>query len=266
MPYTYNANPQPRAGQGVYGRVPGNINMPNPAGDLGNQLPGLPRLNSAVSNDIYAGLQGQLSPGTLNDLRDFNASWTNSMGLPYNAGIGRTRLGRNIGQSAEALKNQAIGQYNATVPTISGTQTVNPGLQTQIAEQNSLNSAAPDPAAANSHAEQLWRDYMNRMAQGGPAGGIRGGGGGGGASWAMTPNPTAGVGGPNEVVGRSTSPGTVIGGRVFYGNGGAGSDFYGVGESPGGYAGLNENDLYQNFGLTGADFNDLGLTASDLWE
>ncbi len=212
-PAGYVLNPGPRGGNGPFGAVPGNLGLPNPAGDLAHQFPHLNDVNASLSNDIHAGLMGQLSPGTLHDLQDFNAEYGQASGMP-GSGFNISRLGRNIGLSAEQLKNTAINQYNQTIPTISHTQTVTPELQTQIAQQNALNAAAPDPTAAASHAESLYSSYLNGLR--GPAGGTGGGVRNQGAPLGNFMTPT-GAGGPPEQLGLSTGTGTYRGGQQFYG-------------------------------------------------
>ena len=87
---------------------------------------------------------------------------------------------RDLGLTSEALTQQGIRDYNATIPTVSGTQTVSPALQTQIAETNALNAAAPTPALAQNYAQQLYNQYLNAMR--GPGTGTTG-----------RPSPAAGI-------------------------------------------------------------------------
>jgi hypothetical protein len=225
--------------------VPGIIDVPKPAQDLGAQYPNLGRTNAALSSDILAGLQGQLSPGTLRDLQDFNAAQGVASGMPL-SGFNTSRLGRNIGLTAEGLKNTAIGQYNSTIPTISGTQTVNPALQTSISESNAINSSAPDPTAAASHAEQLYQRYLQGLSN--PGGGINRGGGG--APWWAT-NASSGPAAADsmgEVVARGPAGGTVSTG----------------GGAPGFEGGYSGNDILDYYGLSQGDATDMGLTPEDL--
>lgn len=229
--------------------------MPQPARDLQNQLPNLPRINHAISDDIYAGASGHLAPGTLADLQDFNASWATQNGMPSNSGLVRNRLGRNIGLASQALINSAIGQYNSFVPTVSGTQTVNPGLQTQIAEQNSLNNAAPDPTQAGSHAERLFRDYQNRLSGGGGGGGggVSRGGGVSGPSWNPSAGPAAADSQGMIVVNGPQGPqGGTVGNPGFYGSGAgpSGSGYYYAGQS---YGGLTPDELWEDQFWNGTD-------------
>lgn len=223
-PYSYNVNPAPRQGSGIYGRVPGSISLPSPSSDLSARYPNLGRTNAALSSDIYSGLQGQLSPGTLRDLQDFDAAWGIGSGMP-GSGLAINRLGRNIGLTAEQLKNTAIGQYNATLPTISRTQTVTPETQIGLAETNAINASAPDPTAAGSHAEQLYQRYLQGLSGGGRVAGGPGGG------TRQTYDQEAGP----EVVGASTGTGTSYGGQMYYGNNRPGGGTGNQSAQPGGF-------------------------------
>lgn len=203
MPYNYN--PAPRGGQGPFGQVPGVITPPDPAADLARQFPGLARTNAALSRDIIAGLEGQLRPATIAALQDANAAFGIQSGMPgiTPGTFTSNRLGRNIGLKAEDLAQKAIENYNATIPTISKTQTVDPALLYQIALQNSMMGAAPDPGAAARYSESLYNRYLGSMGGGGRMGPSGPGGG------------TRGVGpGPGVVVGPSMGTETV-GGNDF---------------------------------------------------
>lgn len=173
-PSGFNLNPQPTTGNGPFGAVPGQLGLPDPAGDLAHQIPGLSNLNSAASSGILGKLNGQLSPGTLNALKNASAQFGVSSGMPGSGLSSNSFLG-NVAGASEAQQTAGVQQYNSFVPTVSGTQTVNPALQNEIATQNSLNAAAPDPTQAASYAKQLFDQYLSSMRGGG---GNRGPGGG----------------------------------------------------------------------------------------
>lgn len=162
----YNASPTPTRGKGAFGMVPGQINLPNPYGDLSSVYPNLSGANQSVSGNIMAELGGQLSPGTIRQLQDSAAAFGISSGMPGSQFQGYTGL-RNLGLASEALTQQGIKDYNATLPTISSTQTVNPALEAQIAETNSINAAAPDPALAAQEQERLFDKYLSSLMAGG---------------------------------------------------------------------------------------------------
>lgn len=177
-PGGYNLHPTPTSGQGPFGAVPGQLGLPDPAGDLAHQIPGLSNLNSAASSGILGKLRGELSPGTLAALKNASAQYGVSSGMP-GSGLSSNQFLGNVAGASEAQQTEGIHQYNSFVPTVSGTQTVNPALQNEIATQNSLNAAAPDPTAAASYAKSLFDQYLSRMQGGGrsnPGGGTRSGG------------------------------------------------------------------------------------------
>jgi hypothetical protein len=173
--YSYNVNPGTQSGSGAFGSVPGALSLPNPYADLSSVYPNLAGTNAAMSNTISAQLGGQLSPGTLSAMQDYEAQFAAGSGMPgtnarpgtlmYNRGV------RDIGTTAEAQVQAGQKAYNQTIPTISGTQTVSPALQTEIAGQNALNASAPNPTAANSYAQQLYNQYLSQTR--GPGGGTR---------------------------------------------------------------------------------------------
>lgn len=210
----------------MFGQVPGITDLPNPAGDLAGQIPGLAGLNSAASGTIGAKLGGSISPATMNALQNAAATYglTSGMpGLPKN-GLAMNRLFGNIAGFAENQAQQGLADYNSFIPTVSGTQTVNPALQASLSQSNAVNRSAPDPAAAGSHAEGLFNKYLNSLRAGG--GGTRSGGGGVGGGGSGTdalgfPNDRfmsggAGVG-PGEV--SANSLGTSITRSSPYGSG-----------------------------------------------
>lgn len=173
-PYQYNSNPGTQSGSGTFGSVPGAVALPNPAADLSAQYPNLSGTNSALSGDILSKLSGQLSPATLQQLQNASATSAVNNGMPSSASTPGTMPYmaslESLGLNSEAQQQQGIQDYNSTIPTVSGTQTVAPALQAQIGEENAINASAPNPAAANSYAESLYQQYLNSM-KGGPGGG-----------------------------------------------------------------------------------------------
>ncbi len=193
---TYNLNPAPRGGNGAYGAVPGPLGLPDPYGDLKRILPGLDNLNSEAANVILSQLKGELSPETINALTNKAAELGVAGGMP-GAGTWDHLLLGNIAGGTESLQNQGISNYNATIPTVSRTQTVSPELQADIANTNAINAAAPDPAAAASEAERLYNKY--RQSIGGPGGGSVAGGSPAGGTRATTTSGYFPTGGTSNV-------------------------------------------------------------------
>lgn len=180
-------------GGGPFGTRVAPIPMPNPAKDLGAQYPNLAGTNAALSGDIMAQLSGKLSPGTLAAMQDYEASLSAGSGMPGSnvipGTLGYNRGVRDLGLTAEGQVKAGEAAYNSTIPTISRTQTVDPATAANINETNAINLSAPDPAAAQSYAKQLFDEYMTKLR--GPGGGSGGGPGGGTGNFASV------RGGPN---------------------------------------------------------------------
>lgn len=140
----FRVDPGFQGGTGVFGQVPGNLGLPPVAADLGAQLPGLEGMNDAASNDILANLSGNLSPGTQNALQNASAEYGVSSGMP-GSGLNWNSLYGNLANASTQQQQTGLQEYNSTLPTVSGTQTVSPDLQTQIAFQNAVDAASPNP-------------------------------------------------------------------------------------------------------------------------
>lgn len=169
--YTTN-NPAPHSGKGAYGLVPGSVSNPNPFGDLSALYPNLSGANSTISKNIMDELNGQLSPSTINNIRNQAASFGVSSGMPGSQFQGYQGL-TNLGLTTEKLQGQGLQDYLAAITGISKTQTVDPALQNEIATQNSVWNAAPDPAAAAKEQQNLFDEYLKKTMS--PAGGTASG-------------------------------------------------------------------------------------------
>lgn len=177
----FDPAPAPQAGQGPYGKVPGNIGVPNRFGDLASVFPGLGAANSLASGNIMNELRGELSPETVNAIRDEAASFGVSSGMPGSGFSGNRGL-RNLGLSVEGQKQQGLKDYLGAITSISGTQTVSPELQTEIATQNSINRSAPDPEAAAKREQELFDKYLEKLSKS-----SAGSAGGPSATWQSNP-------------------------------------------------------------------------------
>lgn len=161
--------------QNIFGTRPAPIPTPNPFGNLSGVYPNLSGTNSAVSGAIMNELQGNLSPAAIAAIQSAGAARGVSSGMPGSQ-LAVNATARDLGLSTEQLVQHGLGDYASLVPTISGTQTVNPALQTEIAATNAQNAAAPDPSAVESYAENLFNKYLTRMnGPGGGTGAFRGG-------------------------------------------------------------------------------------------
>lgn len=147
-----------------FGSVPGAIGTPNPYGDLGSVYPNLSGTNAAASQAILGELRGQLSPETLANINNAAATYGVTSGMP-GSGLAINKGPRDIGLATEDLQRKGVQDYNATIPTVSGTQTVSPALQTEIADRNSVYAAAPNPRDAQTYAQDLFNKYLATMMQ-----------------------------------------------------------------------------------------------------
>lgn len=158
----YNVTPSPYGYSGTFGGVPGVIGVPNPYQDLSGVYPNLSGTNAAASTALLSELEGQVSPETQALIQDKSAAFGVSSGMPL-SGLSRNQFARNLGLTSEQLQQQGIAQYGSLIPSVSGTQTVNPALQAEIASRNATNLAAPIPAQAQSYAQSLFDKYLNSL-------------------------------------------------------------------------------------------------------
>ncbi len=173
-------NPAPTQGTGTpYGAVPGSLGLPDPFSDLSKVAPGLGGVNKNLLTNLTSNSLGILSPGTRNALQLAASQRGVQSGMGPNSGLSTNDLYGNIAGFSEGLQKQAVQDYSSLIPTISGTQTVNPALQSEIANTNALRGAAPSPTAAANYAKQLFDEYLNKVR--GPGGGTVGGGPAGGS-------------------------------------------------------------------------------------
>ena len=175
----FNLNPSPQSGVGPYGAVPGQLGVPNPAGDLAKQIP-IGALNAGMSRNLISGFAGELPPDVIAQIQDNTASFGVTSGMPQ-SGLSRSRGLRDIGRTSLDQQHWAASTLPGFVQSTSATQTVNPALQHEIALQNAIHAAAPNPAQAAAESERLYNKYLSSMQ------GSRGGGGGGGGNQFQAP-------------------------------------------------------------------------------
>ena|ERR1700677_4074976 len=169
---SYNVNPTPQQGQGAYGAVPGAIGLPqNTFQQVNAAVPGAAGNAQAASGVIGSQLAGTLSQGTQNLLQDKSAAYGVNIGQPGGQ-AGNTLSLQNflgsIGLTSENLANQGVGNYLSFLGGV-GAQQTSPGLAVDVATQNALDAAAPNPAAAAQQQQNFFEQYMSQMMN--PAGG-----------------------------------------------------------------------------------------------
>jgi hypothetical protein len=139
-PAPYNANPSPQGGSGIFGSVPGAVQMPQPFQSLGSVYPNLPQTNTAMSGDILSNLTGQVSPATQTAIYDAGAKFG------INEPINLSPL--SLGETDTSLENMGLKEFSGALPIVSQTQTVSPQVQAQVAQYNAEMAAAPNPNEA----------------------------------------------------------------------------------------------------------------------
>jgi len=152
-------------GSDVFGRRLNPIPAPTPFQNISNTGVDLTRINPAASAALQAGFQGQLAPGTVNQIQDAAATWSASSGMPgFSPGsLGFNRGLRDLGLTAEGVKNQAFSNYGQLVGTIGANEVNRPELEYERNLQNETNAASPDPAQAQSYAESLFNKYLQSL-------------------------------------------------------------------------------------------------------
>lgn len=158
----FNYTPAPTVGRGAFGAVPGQVGVPDPAKDLAAQIPGLAQLNQTAANNVLTQLRGELSPSTVQAIQEGAASWGVQSGMP-GSGLQVNRGLRDLGLSSEALQQQGQQNYGALTSAVANTQTASPELQANIAIQNAINAAAPDPSQAALYSQSLFDNYLRQM-------------------------------------------------------------------------------------------------------
>lgn len=185
----FSAYAPPTGGQGAFGKVPGQTGIPPSLYQqaLGN-VPGLGQNAGTASSDIQAMLQGQLAPDTEKYIDRLVAAKGVNQGTnssPFNT----ADLIYSLGLTSEQQVMSGLGAYNNLLNTVGQLQE-NPALMSEIAQQNAMLGAAPDPTAAHNQILQDLQDEFSRFS-GNPAGST----GGWGKTTLLGPTPGAGGGG-----------------------------------------------------------------------
>jgi hypothetical protein len=113
-----------------------------------------------VSGAVGSELAGRLSPEAINIIQNKSASRGVGSGMPLSGFSGNQFLA-SLGLSSEDLIHQGVGDYNNLTSTLGATQQ-NPNTLVDIATQNAIDAAAPNPQAAQSYAQSLFDKYMNQ--------------------------------------------------------------------------------------------------------
>lgn len=160
----FNLSPGGASGNGgIYGQNISQIGAPPSIfKQLNSNVPNYGAISGGATSDIGSELAGRLSPGTTNLLQDKAAALGINSGMPGGT-PGNTLTNQNflnnMGLTSEGLTHEGVTDYNQFSNT-AGSQQQDPNLLYNIAEQNAVDAAAPNPAQAQSYAQQLFDKYM----------------------------------------------------------------------------------------------------------
>jgi hypothetical protein len=156
----YNVNPTATDWWPTWGGKPGQLGTPPSTYDqLNNNVPYYGANTSAAMGDINSMLSGQLSPSTTSNIWNQAASRGVALGQPNSPISNEIGLGLT-GSTTEGLEQQGLGDYGS-ITSLLGSQQNNPQMLADIAEQNAVTAAAPDPKAAGGYATWLMQQQLN---------------------------------------------------------------------------------------------------------
>ena len=150
----------------IYGRRPNPISLADPAQSLGQRVPGLDRINGALSGQILNMIEGR-DPQMQAMAQKTGATRAAQLGLT-GSGFQDRMADLSLYDRQNALRSQGIAAYNQTIPAISGTQTNSPALQQANDTQNNIWASSPDPAAAIAQALNLYQNGLGALNGGQP--------------------------------------------------------------------------------------------------
>jgi hypothetical protein len=137
--FQYNLTSGNQSGSGVFGGVPGTVQVPDPYTNLESVFPELAGANSGLSSSIMNELQGGLTSQTMSALDQAESDF--GITGPINTSPA------SLGTTSQQQQSEGISQWDSLLPTIATSQTVSPEVQAQIAQFNAQNQAAPNPGA-----------------------------------------------------------------------------------------------------------------------
>lgn len=219
MPLNYNINPATQPGVGAYGTVPGPIGVPPSIWDqMASINPNLGQQTANMFANIGHEQAGELSPETVNALRNKGAAFGVTSGLPlsqFSGQQGLTQLGLNV----EQMQQTGDANLMSAAKTIGSMQT-DPGLASAIADRNATLASAPNPQQAAEQAIKNAEQAMSFAASLAPRYSTSTVGGGGTAPGNAIGLPTPGTawGTGSTTTTRPINPG---GGTRFSGGGGS---------------------------------------------
>lgn len=151
-------------GGNAYGTKPAQIPLPDTLyKQTAGVAPLLPQLTTGAAGNIQSELNGNLSSGTIDLLKNASAERSVASGMP-GSDFGENNYLKSLGLTSEGVSQKGIGDYLSFLTGV-GSQQLSPETQVDVANRNANVAAAPDPAAAAAAQLSIYNQYMN------PAGG-----------------------------------------------------------------------------------------------
>lgn len=167
----FNVNPTPQGGSGAFGAVPGVLNLPpNIYSQVNTAIPGLAPAAGNAAGAITSQTAGVVNPDVQNQLQAKAAA----MGVGGGGGVGQTgsftsnNFLASLGENSQQQQQSGIDNYLKFLTGVGGTQT-DPNLAFQVGQQNAVDAAAPNPAAAAGEQVSEFDKYL-KMVRGGGSG------------------------------------------------------------------------------------------------
>ena len=162
----FSTNPAPQAGAGAFGGVPGIIGLPpNLYEQVNKNIPGIAPAGGKSASVINSELAGQVSPDVQNLLQEKSAAMGVTAGVP-GSDFQKNNLVQSLGLNADQMQHQGVADYLGFL-TGTGSTMTDPKLAVDVATQNALDAAAPNPAAANAENMSVFDKYINALKGGG---------------------------------------------------------------------------------------------------
>lgn len=164
--------PTPQAGYGAYGGVPGQIGIPTDIySQVNSAIPGLAGVGAGAAGVIGGQVAGVVNPDVQNLLQQKAAS----MGVGGGGGVGvpgsftSNNFLASLGETSQQQQQSGVDNYLKFLGGVGQTQT-DPNLAFQVSQQNAVDAAAPNPAAAVAAQTSEFDKYMNMIKGGGTTG------------------------------------------------------------------------------------------------
>lgn len=168
-----NMNPAPQYGAGPYGAVPGPLSVPdNNYTQFNAAIPGFKGTGTAASGVINSQIAGQVNPDVQNLIQQKAAAMgtstgTGNPGMP--GSFSSNNALANLGLTSTSLQNTGMGNYLNFLSGVAPTLT-NPDLAFTTEQQNAVDAAAPNPAAAAATQQNEFDNYLKTVHGGGQNG------------------------------------------------------------------------------------------------